>query len=310
MDTDKEIMTTQAGLAATEHTVPFPEPTIIPPRSKHTHTLILLHGRGGAGREFGAEIITTNLSAPSPDNTLPKRFPGLKFIFPSAKTSHSAQWDIYLPQWFDRGPIGSAAKEHNDLLYAGLRESTRYLRTIIDSEVELVGASNVVIGGLSQGCAQMLHVLLSYADDEHGTLGGLVGMSGWLPFQEQVAGFIQHSQAKQEGGNEEAKPDKGLQRSAVLGAINYVRESVLDFPPVTAEAAEAALSTPIWLAHGGMDRTVKPELGETAAQTFERLGWDVTWMLYEELEHWFAPFELEDMAIFLNTRVEIPETSQ
>ncbi|KAF3483653.1 uncharacterized protein GIQ15_02977 [Arthroderma uncinatum] len=302
-------MATPAGPESTEHVVPFPEPTIIPPRSKHTHTLILLHGRGGAGREFGAEIITTELSAPSPDNTLPKRFPGLKFIFPSAKTTYSSQWEIYLPQWFDRGPIGSAAQKHNDLLYAGLRESTRYLTSLIDAEVELVGASNVVIGGLSQGCAQMFHVLLSYANDEHRALGGLVGMSGWLPFKEEIAKLIPGSQTEQqhEGGKEDGKLDKESRRSVALKAMNFVRVSVLDLPPVTEEAAEAALSTPIWLAHGDMDSTVKPGLGEAASNTFERLGWDVTWMLYEELEHWFAPFELEDMAIFLSTRADIPE---
>ncbi|EGD90143.1 hypothetical protein H112_02616 [Trichophyton rubrum D6] len=287
-----------------EHTIPFPEPTVIPPRSKHTHTLILLHGRGGVGRVFGAEIITTVLSAPSSDNTLPKRFPGLKFIFPSAKTTHLAQWDLYLPQWFDRGPIGSPAKEHNDLLYGGLRESTRYLRTIINSEAELVGAKNVIIGGLSQGCAQALHVLLSYANDEHLPLGGLVGMSGWLPFKEQIADFIPKDQEEQEVGNEESR------RARALQAMNFVCQSVLDLPPITAEAATAALSTPIWLAHGNMDKTVTPNLGEAAAQTLEKLGWDVTWMLYDELEHWFAPMELEDMAIFLSTRVDIPESEQ
>ncbi|EFR03235.1 hypothetical protein MGYG_06237 [Nannizzia gypsea CBS 118893] len=297
-------MATQTEPEPTEHPIPFPEPTIIPPRSKHTHTLILLHGRGGAGRVFGAEIITTILTAPSPDNTLPKRFPGLKFIFPSAKTTHSAQWDLYLPQWFDRGPIGSPAKEHNDLLYGGLRESTKHLRTIIDSEVELVGAKNVVIGGLSQGCAQALHVLLSYANDEHCALGGLVGMSGWLPFKEQIAGFISNDQEGQKG------EDEGPRHSRALQAMNYVCQSVLDLPPITAEAAIASLSTPIWLAHGGMDRTVTPNLGEAAAQTLEKLGWDVTWMLYDELEHWFAPMELEDMAIFLSTRADIPEASQ
>ncbi|KAM5439716.1 hypothetical protein MferCBS31731_004473 [Microsporum ferrugineum] len=303
-------MATQTESESTEHIIPFPEPTVIPPRSNHTHTIILLHGRGSNGRDFGAEIITTILSAPGADNTLPKRFPGLKFIFPSAKISYSAQWDIHLAQWFDRGPIGSTAKEHNDLLYAGLRESTRYIRTIIDSEVELVGASNVIIGGLSQGCAQSLHILLSYANDEHRALGGLVGMSGWLPFKEQIAGFIRRDPGTQEGENKEAKSDKGSPRSAALQAMNYVCQSVLNLPPIPAEAAEAALSTPVWLAHGGMDKTVKPELGEAAAQTLEQLGWDVTWMFYDELEHWFAPMELEDMAIFLSTRVDIPEAGQ
>ena len=41
----------------------------------------------------------------------------------------------------------------------------------------------------------------------------------------------------------------------------------------------------------------------------QKLGWDVTWKVYDELEHWYAPYELEDIATFLRDRVGVPEAT-
>ena len=291
----------------------FIEPTIIPPRTTHTHSIILLHGRGSNGRDFGTELITTNLSSPDPNDTLPKRFPGLKFIFPSAKCSRATAFkSIHIPQWFDNMPLSVDQEPYKGLQYEGLRDSSQYIHSLIDTEAKLVGANNVILGGLSQGSAQMLHVLLSYVDDGRGALGGFVGMSGWLPFQKDLAELLPLDDRG--GGLTEDRPSdvlKAKERESrfdlAIRAINFTRESVLGLFPAKRENCVSVHSTPIWLAHGTMDQVIRCKYGELAAKTLEKLGWDVTWMLYEDLEHWYAPFELEDLAIFLSARVGVPE---
>ncbi|EER24902.1 Phospholipase/Carboxylesterase family protein [Coccidioides posadasii C735 delta SOWgp] len=295
------------------------QPFILPPRRQHTHTVILLHGRGGNGRDFGVELITTKLLS---CDTLPQRFPSTKFIFPTAKLRRSTQFKrIPIAQWFDLTNLGTE-NERRDIQHEGLRESAQFVHRIIEEEAALVGIGNVVVGGLSQGAAQALHILMSYDDGGKGGLGGYVGMSGWLPFQKEMAELVNEYSRDANGDrlddpferNGEDGPAHLLNLSgdsrSDLGAraVNFSRECVLDIDPLPPrDTAPGCLSTPIWLAHGALDEKVRPRLGELAAQTMEKLGWDVTWMLYDDLEHWFAPYELDDMAIFLSARVGIPE---
>ncbi len=64
----------------------------------------------------------------------------------------------------------------------GLRATASFLHRVIEAEAEAeaVGLGNIVLGGLSQGCATALHVLLSFEPDvrEKSALGGFMGMSG------------------------------------------------------------------------------------------------------------------------------------
>ncbi|KAL2369919.1 hypothetical protein RJZ57_005656, partial [Blastomyces gilchristii] len=65
--------------------------------------------------------------------------------------------------------------------------------------------------------------------------------------------------------------------------------------------------TPIWIAHGALDEHVLPQFGEDAAKTLEALGWNVTFMLYDDLSHWIMRDELADLAIFLNVVAGVPD---
>lgn len=72
----------------------------------------------------------------------------------------------------------------------GLRETTAYLHTLIREEIALLraaggGSRDIVLGGLSQGCAASL-VAAALWDGEEWPLGAVVGMCGWLPFVEGV----------------------------------------------------------------------------------------------------------------------------
>ncbi|WEW61714.1 hypothetical protein PRK78_007208 [Emydomyces testavorans] len=301
------------------------EPFVIPPRRPHTHTIILLHGRGGNGCDFGVELLTTKLLSA---DTLSQRFPSTKFVFPTAKLRRATQFGrLPVAQWFDLTSPVNHEEESKEIQQEGLRESAEFVHRIIDEEAGLVGIKNVVVGGLSQGAAQALHVLMSYDDGGKGGLGGYVGMSGWLPFQKELAALVEDRrwQDGKDGATEPAAEaygdapgkntpendcDDDAEKRFARGsrAVNVSRESVLGIAPLPPrDTPPGCLSTPIWLAHGALDAKVTPRLGELAAQTMERLGWDVTWMLYDDLQHWFAPFELDDMAIFLNTRAGVPE---
>lgn len=81
----------------TTATMTQPPPLTIPPRLQHKQSIILLHGRGGTGPEFGPSLIfvpirqragTGLLSLSSTGETetsnLAQSFPNAKWIFPTA----------------------------------------------------------------------------------------------------------------------------------------------------------------------------------------------------------------------------------
>ncbi|KAK2734943.1 hypothetical protein FQN55_002340 [Onygenales sp. PD_40] len=308
---------------------PFPKPTIIPPRGPHTHTLILLHGRGDSSLDFSTDLITLSLPIPSNPslNTLPQRFPGLKFIFPSAKLGRStASGNVVMPQWFDLETLDPPHAMEHELQKDGLRASVNYLLELVRGEAEVVGAGNVVVGGLSQGGVVALGATVGFEGVDGAALGGCVAMSCWLPFQRELMALARDADSKNaENGNGNGGEDEGESESESepwhqrrediptpppalsLKAANYFRENILDIPPIPGSVLPDFPKCPLWIAHGTLDEHVKPRFGEDAARTMERLGWDVTWMLYDELQHWYMPDELEDMATFLNVVVGVPE---
>jgi len=56
----------------------FPQPATFEPTSKHTQTIILLHGRGSTGQEFAEELFAAELSAKH--ETLRQRFPNYRQV--------------------------------------------------------------------------------------------------------------------------------------------------------------------------------------------------------------------------------------
>ncbi|PGH17615.1 hypothetical protein AJ79_00976 [Helicocarpus griseus UAMH5409] len=304
---------------------PFPKPTVIPPRGPHTHTLILLHGRGDSSLDFSTDIVTTPLtilSNPSLSTTLPQRFPGVKFIFPSAKIGRStAAGNTMMPQWFDIAALNPPYHRQEELQREGLRSSVNYLMDLVREEGKaLGGVGKVVIGGLSQGAVVALATALSFDAGGGGggePLGGCVAMSGWLAFQKELMALAGGKLGEDEDAaavvvDQEDHEEEFQQRNPKIAvkAANWFRENILNIPPLVAADSQTPLSlpkTPLWIAHGAMDGHVKPQYGEEAAKTMERLGWNVTFMLYDDLGHWYMPDELEDMAIYLNVMVGFPE---
>ena len=283
-----------------------PDPFVVEPTKKHTHTLILLHGLGSTGHKFGSEFIHS--ATPSSGSSLPKLLPGWKFIFPTALKRRSAAFNrATLHQWFNVALVEDFGYKE-ELQAEGLTESGRYLRDILKTEIEGgIIAENVVLGGLSQGCAMSLFLLLGL---DH-QIGGLVGMSGRLPHRKaitQMMGLADGCGSESENDLVEFEDDDsdGRGKDLFLQVVDLVRE-VSEVPSnleTNVDRDRTCWGTPIFLGHGEKDEKVSCKLGEEAAQILRALGMDVAWKSYADLGHWYqVPEEIDDILEFLRTKL-------
>ncbi|KAK0658844.1 hypothetical protein DIS24_g4524 [Lasiodiplodia hormozganensis] len=302
----------------------WPEPLIIAPTAPHTHTLILLHGRGGNAKEFGPFLLFATPT--SSELCLPALFPGVKWVFPTAKKRRAALFKrMPISQWFDNWSL-EYPEDRQELQYEGIAETSAFVAGLIAEEVkELRGrAGRVVLGGLSQGCAVGLHVYLNWRGEGElagQALGGFVGMSGWLPFataldpkSEEEVGGDDDPFCTSDGEGEEKKvkaaaaaDDGRTQLEKIqLRAANTARD-IASMPPLSGEGDDvpAFPRTPVFLGHGRNDPKVAVQLAERARDVLESLGCKVQWRDYDS-GHWYkVPDEIDDIVNFLTEDVGI-----
>ncbi|EPE10200.1 acyl-protein thioesterase [Ophiostoma piceae UAMH 11346] len=277
---------------------PAPAPFIIEPTAHHTHTFILLHGLGSNGEKFGRELQETGIG--SDGFGLPSRFPGAKFIFPTSRRRRSTAFRrSMLTQWFDVASLDDPSdRSHKQL--AGLRESFTEILAILDQECRDAGIprQNIILGGLSQGCAMALICLIALEQP----IGGCVGMSGWLPFQTEIEARAAAGDGPElDHVSTEADTEKRDYGRPPANGIDYVRE-LLQMDNIS-NVVPAVLSTPIFLGHGEADDKIKVSLGEAAYRTMGRLGFDVEWQAYAGLGHWYKiPDEIDDLVAFVSVK--------
>jgi len=243
----------------------FLAPLTIPASGTHTHTLIFLHGRGDTAPIFGP-IFHSDLYGTA-------QFPGLKFIFPTPSETFSLVFRRRIRQWFDFFH-GTPPESYTPQQLEGLKEVVEHVGELIDGE-----EVPVLLGGLSQGCAVAVMTLLLGGKK----VQGVVGMSGWMPFAEEIMKGL--------AGHEEE-----WERIRLLGRL---REMVLKEPPLEDQVVSEVLRTPVWLGHGDADRVVAYQVGLEMRMAFERLRMDVQWTRYPGFEHWYkVPEEFEDVVRF------------
>ncbi|KAJ4129850.1 hypothetical protein NW768_006820 [Fusarium equiseti] len=254
---------------------------IINPTTEHTHTAILLHGRGSNGPEFAQELFDETLFADG--LSLAQKLPNWKWVFPSSRELWSEAFQEDMPAWFEAHSLTDTTARQ-EVQIPGIKESTTYVKTIIDEEIaKLDGASaRVVLGGISQGGAIALWTLLSQGEKP---FGAFFGTNTWLPFASSLSEYT--TQASNVGND---------------GGVAIVTD-MLGSPPFTSSQGQALRhSTPIFLGHGTDDAYVDVELGRQARDVFTKVGYSVDWKEYTgaELEgHWIkAPEELEDLSEF------------
>lgn len=281
-------------------TAPPPAPYVVEPSGHHhTHTFILLHGLGSNGETFGRALLETGIG--SDQRGLAAHFPGAKFVFPTARRRRSTAFRrSMLTQWFDVASLDDPSDRNHKQL-PGLRESFREILALLESESYGGGIprENIVLGGLSQGCAMALVFLLAL--DESESVGGFVGMSGWLPFQAEMEARV---------GEGEGVTNGTATNGTVANARAYVRE-LLQWTGNQGhgqgsqgdpgrETKVDIRSTPVFLGHGEADDKIKVSLGEDARRTLCRLGFDVEWQVYTEQGHWYkVPDEIDDVVRFV-----------
>lgn len=196
----------------------YPPPLIVLPSEEHKHTFIILHGRGSTGPEFAGKSISdpavaegdgakssdktrrggTPLlrSTASNGQTLQSAFPHAKLIFLTASKNRATIYKSSTHQWFDNWYHNVSAKErlqHQYLQIEGLGKSVEYVHGVLRREIAEVGGENVVLWGMSQGCATSLVSLLTW---EGRKFAGVIGMCGYLPFATSITEVFPKAEEK------------------------------------------------------------------------------------------------------------------
>lgn len=136
-----------------------------------TASIIVLHGLGADGNDFVPVSHQLDLSAVG----------SVRWIFPHAPVRPvTINGGYAMRAWYDILAMGANWREDE----AGLRGSQAQVDALIAREIGRgVPASRIVLAGFSQGCAMTLLAGLRHGE----RLGGLVGLSGYLPLAAATA---------------------------------------------------------------------------------------------------------------------------
>ncbi|KAI1117874.1 phospholipase/carboxylesterase family protein [Nemania sp. NC0429] len=245
----------------------------LPAHNQHSHTIIFLHGCGSSARELSHRVWETQDSR---GLSLQHIFPTVKWVFPQAEEVYVERLQQNSRQWFDiwdaRNP-----DERRELQLSGLKNVVPELVSLIESEAATVGLQNIILAGISQGCAAAIHALLHYPgseqDGESKRLCAFVGLSGWMSL----------------GG----------------GSVRESRELLQ--PKVEESAAVASedvyRGTPVFISHCADNTIVPIKEGERLRDTLTAYGMTVTWKVYPNGGYWInGPQGVEDLVAFLNSQ--------
>ena len=133
-----------------------------------TACIIVLHGLGADASDFASFVHELKLQAVGP----------VRYVFPNApKMAVTINNGYVMPAWYDILGADIARREDEK----GLRSSQALIDALIARERSRgLQSSRIVLGGFSQGCAMTLMTGLRHPE----RLGGLIGMSGYLPLAE------------------------------------------------------------------------------------------------------------------------------
>lgn len=266
----------------------FSPPLLFHPKTHHTHTIILLHGRGSTGQEFADELFTSCTSAAE---SLRDSLPGWLWVFPSSKEGWNSKFQESMPMWFD---TPSSIEPSTDAVNhsSGIEDSVTHILQVLRDETERLGgrADNIVLGGISQGGAVAMWALLALlaANGTDGPIpGGVVGMSTWLPFAPEVQSSL----------------DRDI--TCTQSPDGFIRRTLSCLRKRTEEGVFCSI--PAFMGHGTDDAYVDIKLGREAAHILLGFGLKVEWKEYvgaEQEGHWIQiPDEINDFVSFLH-RIE------
>ncbi|KAI9756964.1 MAG: hypothetical protein M4579_003622, partial [Chaenotheca gracillima] len=250
--------------------------------------------------------------------TLRDAFPHAKFVFPTASKRRAT---IYkrtpINQWFDNWSL-EHPNDREELQFEGLRESSQYIHGLLREEIDAVGAQNVVLGGLSQGCAASLVALLTW---DGPPLAAAVGMCGWLPLRRLL-------ESRATGQSIDGDPDDELSddledednpfatdddndqtENPRLEPFQHAIASLHEELDMVYDSSSSIplQSTKVFLGHGTEDDRVSLTLGQEATRCLRALRGNVQWHEYSGLGHWYSGEMLQDLVGFLQGVLTVEE---
>lgn len=177
--------------------------TVSPLVAENTATVIILHGLGGNGHEWGYLAVVIAI--------LDLNY--CKFILPSADSATvSYLGDAVMPSWFDIYAVREDAKEDK----VGLLKSSKRIEKIIQAEIANgVPSTRIFVVGFSQGGALATTVFLRSPVK----LAGMIGISTWAPLSRSYPSELSNATA-----NSPILYMNGMQDSAV--PISLAEQSV------------------------------------------------------------------------------------
>ena len=211
----------------------------------------------------------------------------------------------------------------------GLKKSVKYIHSILRTEIAVVGRENVVLWGLSQGCATTLTSVLLWDEEP---FAAAVGMCGYLPFGniiEEIASStlnstgsgtfslfeetedddpFAHSDDDNDNGSDlfdrlENGNTKNKVSRVILESIDFLREEIeLESE---GEIDLAFQKIPIFLGHGIEDEKVSIEQGREAFNALSLLKATVQMVEYPGLGHWYSEEMLVDIFEFLKEKLRL-----
>lgn len=260
----------------------FPAVHVQFPQISHTHTAILLHGRGSNGPEFAEELFSCMTSQ---NQNLASSLPHWRWVFPTSRDRWSTTFEEEMCAWFDAYSLDDI-QARQDLQIDGLRESVLHILDILEREIRLLdgNTSHVYLGGISQGMATALWTLLCATARIKEPLGGVLVFCGWLPFAQQVEDMVQKTDTPSGPGESQ------LQRVA----------SGIFHDTIAGHGTSRVDETPVFLSHGTDDAWVSVELGRQAFRVLQQILVHVEWNEFTGAEgdgHWLKEPEGFDQVL-------------
>jgi predicted esterase len=296
----------------------FPEAITVVPQLEHRQTFIILHGRGSTAAKFAPPLLKMVSRS---GERLEAAFPHAKLIFLTASRNRATIYKRSLThQWFDHWHMEEPNKRQ-DLMRAGLHKSCEYVHSILQQEIHEIRKQNVVLWGLSQGCATSLTSLLTWDGEP---FAATVGMCGYLPFANHIEEIVKgddsdnggdlfgevednddhFSHSGDEGADDDIfEPRDSKRQDLPFQAVAFLRDEI----DMDGKAGMVFPGVPVFLGHGMEDEKVPIELGREAKTCLKLLGADVQMAEYDGLGHWYSEEMLGDIFEFLKEKLRVED---
>lgn len=136
---------------------------VVNSKSEHAQTVFLLHAEGS-----GPKDLMDNLFGANPPDLL-HRLPSLKWVFlraPGYSSVHSSLWWYQLPKHSCHTDSKSSQR--------AIARCAAPLQALIQQEAEVIGTSNIFLGGMDQGALVALYALIGQPE----RLAGFIAFDG------------------------------------------------------------------------------------------------------------------------------------